>query len=218
MEAETADIIIRSRNTILDILEERGYDPTPYRNISPEQILTLAEGHPRALDIFLKKKEGSAAPANRAVVVYQLQDRIRLKLGTFTRDIYQIPADGAPHSKINPDDDLIVVINEPYNEVFDKTALQMWQAQKARMVFFHIKQLVVHPGRHVLVPPHRKLSPEESKAELDRLHITQRSQLPLIKHSDIQSRVLGLVPGDLVEILRPSPTAGIHRVIRFCAA
>lgn len=218
MEADIADILIRSRMTLLDILEERGYDTTPYRNISPEQIITLAEGHPRALDIFIKKREGSNAPCDRAVVVYQLQDRIRLKLGTFTRDIYQVPVDGAEHSKINPNDDLIVILNEPYNEVFDKTALQMWQTQKARMTFFHIKQIVVHLGKHAMVPPHRKLTPEEGKAEIARLHITQKNQLPLIKHSDIQSRILGLVPGDMVEISRPSQTSGINRVLRICVA
>jgi len=77
---------------------------------------------------------------------------------------------------------------------------------------------VVHPGRHVLVPPPRRLTVDEVKSEMARLHISQKPQLPLIKHYDVQSRILGLVPGDIVEILRPSPTAGIARVLRICAA
>jgi DNA-directed RNA polymerase subunit H (RpoH/RPB5) len=217
MEPTTADILIRSRQTILDILDERGYDVTPYRNISPDQILTLAEGHGRALDIFVNKKEGEiTAVSDRAVVVYQLQDRIRPKLATFTRDIYEIPVDS--NSEIKKTDDLIVILNEPYNEVFDKVALQMWQSQKARLTFFHIKQVVVHLGRHDLVPPHRKLSVEEAKELMASLNVNQKSKFPLIKHHDIQSRILGLVPGDFVEILRPSPTAGIVRFHRICAA
>jgi DNA-directed RNA polymerase subunit H (RpoH/RPB5) len=59
---------------------------------------------------------------------------------------------------------------------------------------------------------------EEGKAEMERLHVTQKSQLPLIKHHDIQSRLMGLVPGDIVEIMRPSPTAGVARILRICAA
>lgn len=218
MEPNTADILIRSRNTILDILEDRGYDVVAYRNIAPEQILTLAEGHPRALDIFVPKKEGSLAPCDRAVVVYQLQDRIRLKLATFTRDLYEIPVDSEEASVITKADDVIVILNEPYNEVFDKVALQMWQAHKKRMTFFHIKQVVVHLGRHEMVPPHRKLTVDEAKTLMTDLHVTQKSQFPLIKHHDIQSRILGLVPGDFVEILRPSPTAGIVKFRRICAA
>jgi len=210
LEPGIADILLRSRHTILDILDDRGYDTTIYRNIAPDQILTLAE-KPRALDILVKKKTDTA-PCERAFVVYMLQDRIRLRLGTFTRDVYE--GEDAPSKT----DDVIVILNEPYHEAFDKVSLQMWQQQKARMTFFHIKQIVVHLGRHVLVPPHRKLTPEESKAEMDRLHITQKSQFPLIKHHDIQARLMGLVPGDLVEILRPSPTAGVARILRICAA
>ena len=56
LEPGIADILLRSRQTILDILDDRGYDTTPYRNIAPSQILTLAEGTSRALDIVVKKK------------------------------------------------------------------------------------------------------------------------------------------------------------------
>jgi len=211
VEPTIADILIRSRQTILDILEDRGYDPLPYRNIAPDQILTLAEGSSRALDMLIKKKADSKAPCERAAVHYVMQDRLRLRLATFTRNIY----DGGELTKA---DDILVLVNEPWHEIFDKTSLQMWQTQKARITFFHIKQVVVHPGRHVLVPPHRKLNADEAKAEMTRWSVTQKSQFPLIKHSDVQAKLLGLVPGDVVEILRPSPTSGVARVLRICAA
>jgi len=218
-----ADILLRSRLTILDILDARGYDVTKYRNIAPSQILTLAEANPRALDIFVPRKtdlaEGQApAPCDRAVVAHFLTGNIKGKLGgTFRTDIYT-PEDLTGNSPITKADDLIIVINEPYNDAFDKTSMEMWQQDKTRMVFFHIKSLVVNPARHVLVPPHRKLTAEEATAAMQRLHVTSKLQLPTIKHFDIQSRVLGLVPGDVVEILRPSPTAGISRVLRVCTA
>jgi DNA-directed RNA polymerase subunit H (RpoH/RPB5) len=211
LEPSVADILLRSRQTTLDILDDRGYDTTPYRNIAPDQILTLASKNSRALDIVVKRRT-AAAPCERAYVLYTLQQPIRSRLSTFTRDIYD-EKDGPKHG-----DDIIVILNEPYNEAFDKTSLQMWQQKKERMTFFHLKQVVVHLGRHSLVPPHRKLTSEESKSEMSRLYLNQKSQLPLIKHSDIQSRIMGLVPGDIVEILRPSPTAGIARILRICAA
>ena len=218
MDANIADILVRSRHTILEILNDRGYDTTPYELISPDQILTLAEGHPRALDIIVNKKPDGNAPCDRAAVVYQLQDRIRLKLGTFIRDIYEKAPDNSTSNLIKPTDDLIVILNEPYNDAFDKVAIQMWQNNKCRVTFFHIKQVVVNMSRHVLVPPHRKLTVDEAKTEITKLRLTQKSQLPLIKHHDMQSRILGLVPGDIVEVLRPSPTSGVSRVLRICAA
>ena len=218
MEAGLADILLRSRQTILDILEDRGYDTTQYRNIAPEQILTLAEKDARALDIFAPKREGSAAPADRAVVVYQIQDRIRARLGgTFRSQLFE-SYDGSEEMRVQRTDDIIVLLNEPPNDAFNKFALQLWQQEKVRLTFFHLKEVVVHLGRHVLVPPHRKMTVDELKAEMTRLHVTQKSQLPVIKHGDTQARLLGLVPGDGVEILRPSPTAGVERFIRICAA
>ena len=218
LEPAVVDIILRSRNTLLDILDERGYDVSKYRYIAPDQILLLAEGHPRALDIIVPKKADSSAPCDRAVVVYQIQDRIRLKLGTFTRDIYEIAPDAMGANAVKRTDDVIVILNEPYHDAFDKAALGLWQTHRARMVFFHIKQVVVHPGRHVLVPPHRKLTAEEAAAVIERFHVTAKTQFPLIKHHDIQARVLGLVPGDMVEVLRPSPTSGVLPVYRICSA
>jgi DNA-directed RNA polymerase subunit H (RpoH/RPB5) len=219
LEPGVADILIRGRHTVLDILEERGYDTAPYRNIAPDQIIALAEtsGARTPLDIVVKKRADGPAPCERAVVIYQISDRaIRGRLGTtFFRDLFDVDVGGITVTK---KDDVIVLINEPYNEAFDKAALQLWQTDKARLVFFHIKQVVVHPGRHILVPPHRKLTPDEAKDEMTRLHVSEKTQLPLIKHHDIQSRVMGLVPGDVVEILRPSATAGISRFLRICSA
>jgi DNA-directed RNA polymerase subunit H (RpoH/RPB5) len=218
LDAQVADILLRSRATILDILEDRGYNTEAVRNIAPDQILTLAEANPRSLDIFIPKREGSAAPAERAVVVYQIQDRIRMRLaGSFKDDLFG-SYDGTASREITPADDIIVLLNEPPNEAFAKFSLRLWQTEKIRLTFFHIKEVVVHLGRHVLVPPHRKMTAEELKADMERLHVSQKSQMPVIKHSDMQARLLGLVPGDGVEILRPSPTAGVERFIRVCAA
>jgi hypothetical protein len=217
MDPETADILIRSRSTLLQILEDRGYNTIDYRNISPEQILELAEGGSKALNISVHSNSGDVKKGvcAHADVIYQINDRLRTRLGTYLRDLYD---KSLSKSAMDETHDVIILINEPYNEAFDKAALQMWQNKKARVTFFHIKQVVVHLGRHELVPPHRKLSGDEARAEIERWRLTQRSQLPLIKHHDIQSRILGLVPGDMVEILRPSATAGVTRVIRICAA
>lgn len=209
-----ADVLIRSRFTILEILKERGYDTTPYQDVSPTDLITLATGSTQTLTIVVNKSETAdpPPPCDKAVVLYLLDATIKSKLDTFMRDLFD--GDDTP----TREDDIMVLLNEPYNEAFDKASLQQWQSEKIRIRFFHIKQLVVNPSKHVLVPPHRKLSTEEAAAEIKRLHITSKAQFPLIKHSDIQSRILGLIPGDLVEVLRPSPTAGIARVLRICVA
>ena len=221
---ELADTLIRSRHTILEILDDRGYDTTAYQNIAPEQIILLSESaEGRALDVVVPRKDvpdagKAAAPSERAVVTYCIQSAISNRLeGTFLRDLYDAPPDTTGANRILRTDDVIVLYNEPTRDVFDKAALNLWKTQKARVTFFHIKQVVVHLGRHDLVPPHRKLSEEEKEALMIEKYLRERSQLPLIKHSDIQAKLLGLIPGDIVEILRPSPTAGVAPYWRLCS-
>jgi DNA-directed RNA polymerase subunit H len=70
--------------------------------------------------------------------------------------------------------------------------------------------------KHVLVPPHEKVAPAEV-TELLKSMYAKKSQLPLIRfHEDPIARLLGLVPGDVVKITRPSPTAGECIMYRVC--
>ena len=66
---------------------------------------------------------------------------------------------------------------------------------------------------HFLVPKHRILSLEEAVEVLNRLGV-KPWQLPRISVNDPVIRLLGGKPGDIVEIVRDSPTAGKHVVYR----
>jgi len=67
--------------------------------------------------------------------------------------------------------------------------------------------------KHVLVPEHRILSEEEKKALLEKYKITP-AQLPQIRASDPAVKALGAKPGDIIEIKRRSPTAGVYYYYR----
>lgn len=66
---------------------------------------------------------------------------------------------------------------------------------------------------HFLVPKHRILSPEEAEELLRRYGVT-RQQLPYILVSDPIVKALGAKPGDILEIMRESETAGVTRYYR----
>lgn len=68
--------------------------------------------------------------------------------------------------------------------------------------------------KHVLVPKHEVLSPEEARQVLERFKVTPH-QLPLIKASDPAARAIGAKPGDILRITRDSPTAGKAIVYRY---
>jgi len=67
---------------------------------------------------------------------------------------------------------------------------------------------------HVLVPEHRVLSKEETEELLKKYNI-KPSQLPQIKTSDPAVQALDAKPGDIIEIKRKSPTAGVYYYYRI---
>ena len=116
-------------------------------------------------------------------------------------------------------DEIMFVLYEPFHETFHQRALQQWTAHKARVSFYHIKNLISDPAKSVWVPPHRKLTEEEAEALIPALHLRSKFNLPyIIHHVDMQARRHGLVPGDIVEIVRPSDTCGEHTRYRVCVA
>ncbi len=61
--------------------------------------------------------------------------------------------------------------------------------------------------KHILVPKHEKLSEEEAKKLLEQLGIP-KLQLPRIKKNDPAIQHLNPKPGDIIKIIRKSPTGG----------
>lgn len=81
---------------------------------------------------------------------------------------------------------------------------------------FSMKTMLIQPHLHSYVPRHRKLSEVEVKQVLQKHQIENKSQLPSILSSDPMAKFIGLVPGEIVEITRSSPTAGTHLYYRIC--
>lgn len=124
--------------------------------------------------------------------------------------------------KIDPTTTEVIVMltadNYPLSESFHAKALTLWNTKKFRISFFLIDNLVNNPAEHVLVPKHERVPLKEQEELLKQLYAQKKQQLPwIVFHVDIQARILGLIPGDIVKITRPSPSAGYYTEYRVCA-
>ncbi len=82
---------------------------------------------------------------------------------------------------------------------------------------FDIKELQYNISRHVLVPKHELISDEqEVKDIINKYSLKSKFQLPHILKTDPMSKYLGLRSGDIVKIIRTSPTAGEYITYRCC--
>ena len=212
MDSELLDLVSRTRPTILEILTNRGYDTSELQDHSPEDLVRTAATAPAKLNFVVHKGEEDAQ--QNCHVFYWIESATRLRIDGLVSKLWDEEADEVLDPK---KDEVVVILSEPFNDVFHIQAVKIWSQKQARMSFFHIKQLVVNPSKHVMVPPHKRLTTEEAQETLTKYHIRHRNELPrIIYHVDMQARVLGLVPGDIVEITRASPTSGTYTLYRVC--
>ncbi len=68
--------------------------------------------------------------------------------------------------------------------------------------------------KHELVPKHVLLKPEQAREILEQYHI-KPYQLPYIRSSDPAARAVGAKVGDIIRVIRKSPTAGESNFYRY---
>lgn len=215
------DILIRSRFTILDLLEGRQYDTTPYRKLVGSDLVKLM-GNPGALRMNVRHKQDTT---KNAIVEYTFSNiKQQIGSGKFVHDLLSDEApDSVTLSNINPETTEVIIIYMPKNisedmDSYDKASLEAWTQSNLRIQFFPMTRLVNNPLKHMLQPKFEVVPKEDHEALKKEFYARSIGQFPLIRyHHDMVARCLGLVPGDIVKITRPSYSAGDYTLYRTCA-
>jgi DNA-directed RNA polymerase subunit H (RpoH/RPB5) len=216
MNYEVIDILFRSRATLLDHLESQGYNAEPFRKIAHAELDQMVRagpvaGAPPALQMELERKEESTESIRKCLVITTL-GKIKQKLKAFTEKLIDPEETGFDATTT----ELIILTFEPIATNFHSMAFECYAKHGVRIRYFQCEAIINNPLKHVLVPLHEKLTKDE-ETELMKTRYAKKSQLPLIRfHEDPIARMLGILPGDIVKITRPSPTAGRSIGYRVC--
>lgn len=207
---DLTEAVYRSRITLFKVLEARGYNTQAYSKLGINELRVFTTtNYPEnyaGLNMIISKKNETDRKCH---IIYN-----HAKMNQFKRIVDQID-----NLNLNPEtDELIYMIQESANDkVHSPVAAHMWSTKKLRVSFFCVYEIVVNPLEHELVPRHEPVPQEEVPELLKRLRVNEKTQLPLIRyHTDPIGRLLGLVPGDIVKITRPSPSSGEYVVYRVC--
>lgn len=117
----------------------------------------------------------------------------------------------------NVTDLLILVVREKISQNNMKLINSFMGIVFKNIQVFDIKELQFNISHHILVPKHELVSDDqEIKDIISKYSLKSKFQLPHILKTDPMSKYLGLRGGDIVKIVRTSPTAGEYITYRCC--
>ena len=199
--------ITKSRNNVLDQLEKRGYDVDNYKGASIAQVHVMFQNS--QLDMLVENPN----TGRKAYVKYHLGKSLRSNnIMDMINDLYTLD------TILTKQDDLIIIAKDQANDSMEKHLREVWEKMKYLITVVGLKQLQFNVLEHSLVPPHRVLTSEEATEIKKKYNIINDSQLPDISRFSPVSLALGIRPGEICEILRPSKTAIIAPFYRICSA
>jgi DNA-directed RNA polymerase subunit H (RpoH/RPB5) len=197
--------IYHSRKHIIDLLEAQKYDVSQYKDFSINDVNTLF--NTVQMDMLVRQpNEGK-----KAYVKYHLAKSLRpVNLYEYIEDLFTL------EEVLNKKDDLIVIMKDEPNDTIRKTLVNIWEQDGVFVNVINIKRLQYNITQHQLVPKHSVMSSEEAAEIKQKYNIIDNSQIPDISRFSPVSQVIGIRPGDLCHIVRPSKTAIQADFYRIC--
>lgn len=198
--------IVKARNTILEILNDLDYNIDDYNGFSSGEINTMIKEN--QLDMLISNKKTE----KKIYIKFHLGKSLRPNnIYDFIEDLYNID------EILTNEDDLLIISIDKANNSIETTLNQIWVDEKKYVRVIGIDNLQFNILKHTLVPKHRKLSENEKTEIFKKYNIKNNKQIPDISRFSPVSLVIGLRPGDLCEITRPSRTSIETLFYRICS-
>jgi len=213
--SQTSNILIstvyKSRVTILEQMEDQGYDTTDYSNFSINEVNSMKQNN--QLDMLLEKKEEDINTKKRKKVYvrYYLSKKISaVNIQEMIDDLFNL------EETLTKDDTLFIIIKEEVNETVTNELKHIWEKDGIFIVIENIKRLQFNILNHQLVPKHRIMNDKEIGDIMKKYNITYFNEFPDISRFDPVAMAIGLRPGNICHIVRASKTAISTDYYRVC--
>ena len=189
--------------TLNEMMEDRGYEKNKNSNMNKEEFIQEFSKQAKLNGVFIKIDPNN--PDNVFRTYYEYNPDPKLNMDTIKNLVEFMKS----FNKINSG----ILISA--GKLTQQAKLRIMEINTHIPVeTFSIGELVVNITKHVLVPKHILLKPEEKDQLLKRYRI-KPSQLPKIYITDTVAKYLGLKRGDVVKIVRFSETAGKYITYRI---
>jgi DNA-directed RNA polymerase subunit H len=203
--------IYKSRTILLELMGMQGYNVYDYEGFTVNEVNTMKINN--QLDMILEKnnEDVDLKRKTKIYIRYYLAKSLRPQnLQEMIDDLFNT------EEVLTKYDTLFIVVKDEVNETLLNALKHIWEQEKIFIVIQNLKRLQFNILKHVLVPPHRILSNAEVLAVKKRYNVMNDAQFPDISRFDPVAQAIGIRPGQVCEIIRPSKTAISAPYYRIC--
>jgi DNA-directed RNA polymerase subunit H (RpoH/RPB5) len=203
--------IYKSRSVLLDLMNKQNYNIDDYKGFSINEVNTMKTNN--QLDMILEKNDEDIKTKrkNKIYVRYYLTKSLRpSNLQEMIDDLFNI------EEVLTKNDTLLIVVKDEVNDTLLNAVTHIWEQDKIFIIIQPLKRLQFNILDHTLVPPHRVLNESELILIRNKYNIMDDSQFPEISRFDPVAQAIGIRPGQVCEITRPSKTAISALYYRIC--
>ena len=198
--------VYNSRNTLVEILTEKGYKTDDYSTFSINEVDAMYKN--TQLDMLLTHSTNS----RKVYIKYYLKAKQIKKpdLDDIIEDLYFI------ENVLTKEDCLIIVTEDEPNDTIVAKINYLYEHDGIFIVIHNIKRLQYNILKHTLVPKANILSAAEVETLKQRFNLMSVKQLPEVSRFDPQSLAICLRPGEVCKYDRKSATALSTEYYRVC--
>lgn len=206
------NIIYKSFLNALKLLDHQGYNIDNEKDISLEELQNRIETN--NINFTVEKSNGE-----KCHIIYHISKQLRPShINEYIEDVFEF------RELIKKDDQLIIITKDNFNssnnsglsDTIEKTINDVYNNLKYYINVFPISTLQFSILEHSLVPKHIKLSRDEVQEIVKKYKIKDNSNLPSISKFDQVAKAIGLRPGEICKIIRPSKIVVESNYYRIC--
>ena len=158
-----------------------------------------------------KINKNNYSTEKKIYIKYHLEGKLKqTNIYEYIDDIFEV------EQILSPTDELLIITKDKVNQITKDLLVNIYNNDKKVVNIYNLNDFLFNIMKHDMVPPHRILSADEKKDIYTKYYITDDKQLPEISRFDPVALAIGLKSGDLVEIIRSSPTAITTKYYRLC--
>jgi DNA-directed RNA polymerase subunit H len=207
--SSTVTSLYTARGVLLAQLGHQGYDTDSYTGFGINEVNIMFTNS--TLDMIMEKRESKHETREKVYVRYFQGKTVRS-----SSSIRELVDDLLLNETIQKTDTIIFITMEDGNDTIREFVKQLWAEENIFVIPMSVKRLQFNVLEHEIVPKHTIISSEEVEEIMRKYKMRDLSLFPEISRYDPVAVSLGMRPGDVCKIERPSKTIVVSDYYRIC--